>query len=457
MPSPFCRPPPGPCGPDIRRTLHDDDKESACGGRAFGGGAPRAYVADTNDVITVVGTNAMAKVRFTCTPDNLPSNEMVTVSNGGHGELYLKEGNVLHLVTSNSFPACEIATKDFRLHGHTASGAERDGTITIEHQSSGAKDQAFYTVAAIIVREVSFSDSNTTLVSDEQDTTFSAPHYLDVNEDGDANDPGERSYPISYVRGSNMVVDAKFAISPSMSGEPALVKAEAEDAASLPATNAVIIGNTIILPPSPTGTLSNAIACLKPMSMHWHVSFDGGDSWLDAGTSTNTLYVTWARPVSSPHIQTYFDVGCAAASGVSGVVGENDDVVLGCIWTKFQTRSISRASDGRVLTYYGFYDENRNGIWEEGIDTDRNSSSTCNVISAAELVRTANGQCLSWAEFMHQVLCAQGLAVVNGQQTLAVAVVGVPYREASFAVKNWGKKGVGPWDIARYDAGITQD
>ena len=408
----------------------------------------------TNGVMTVAGTNAMAKVKFICTPDNLPSNEMVTVSNGGHGELYLKEGNVLYLVTSTNLPAFTIASRDFRLHGHTASSKERDGTITIEHQSSGAKDRAFYTVATLVVREVSFSGSNTTLVSDEQDTTFSAPHYLDANEDGDADDPGERSYPISYVRGTNMVVGAKFTVSPALSCEKALVKAAAASAANLPATNATVSGNSILLPPSKTGRLSDAITCLKPMSMHWEVSFDGGGSWMDAGTSTNTLYVTWARPVSSPHIHTYFDVGCEAAAGVSGTVGENDDVVLGRIWTKFQTKSINRASDGRVLTYYGFYDANRNGIWEEGIDTDRNSPTTCHVTSAAELVRTTNGQCHSWAEFMHQVLCAQGLAVVNEKSTARVAVNAVPKREAFLAIKNWDKKDSGPWVPSRSDAGM---
>jgi hypothetical protein len=339
-----------------------------------------------------------------------------------------------------------------------ASGAERDGTITIEHQSSGAKDRAFYTVATLVVREVSFSGSNTTLVSDEQDTTFSAPHYLDANEDGDADDPGERSYPISYVRGTNMVVGAKFTVSPALSCEKALVKAAAASAANLPATNATVSGNSILLPPSKTGRLSDAITCLKPMSMHWEVSFDGGGSWMDAGTSTNTLYVTWARPVSSPHIHTYFDVGCEAASGVAGTVGENDDAVLGRIWTKFQTKSINRACDGRVLTYYGFYDANRNEIWEEGIDTDRNSPQTCLVTSAAELVRTANGQCHSWAEFMHQVLCAQGLRSINDTATLRVAlrisVSTVPSYNC-FAIKDWQK--CGPciyWSIVQENAGI---
>ncbi len=421
-------------------------------------GAYLAYVADTNDVITVVGTNAMAEVHFTCTPDNLPSNEMVTVSNDGVGELYLKDGNVLHRFTSTNLPACTIASKDFRLHGHTASSQERDGTITIEHLSSGAKDRAFYTVTKIIVREVSFSRGNTTLIPDDQTYVFTIPHYLDANEDGDANDLGERSYPISYVRGTNMVVDAKFAISPTMLVRPVLVKAEAAGVANLPATNALISGNRITLTPSPTGMLPNAIACIKPMSMHWKVSFDGGDSWLDAGTCTNTLYVTWSRPVSYPHIQTYFDVGCEAASGVAGTVGENDDVVLGRIWAKFQTKNIGRVSDGRVLTYYGFYDENQNGIWDEGIDADRNSPRTWHMTSAAELVKYTNGQCLSWAEFMHQVLCAQGLRSINGVATLRVALRisdSTSPRYDCFAIKDWQKCGSSMfWNIVQENAGI---
>ena len=118
-------------------------------------GAYLAYVADTNDVITVAGTNAMARVKFTCAPDNLPPDEMVTVENKGRGQLYLRDGDVLHLVTSTNLPACTIASRDFRLHGHVASQKERDGTITIEHPPSGAKDRTFYTVVDFNFRVLS--------------------------------------------------------------------------------------------------------------------------------------------------------------------------------------------------------------------------------------------------------------------------------------------------------------
>lgn len=142
-------------------------------------------------------------------------------------------------------------------------------------------------------------------------------------------------------------------------------------------------------------------------------------------------------------------------AGTTGVVGENDDTVLQRIWAKFQTKAISRASDGRVLTYYGFYDVNRNGVWDEGTDTDRNSPAKCPFSSAAELVSKTNGQCHSWAEFMYQVLCANGLKFINGHQTLFVSVFFSSRMRANSAIKNWEKRGTGPWTVIGGSAGIT--
>ena len=48
---------------------------------------------------------------------------------------------------------------------------------------------------------------------------------------------------------------------------------------------------------------------------------------------------------------------------------------------------------------------------------------SCAFTDANELVRYTNGQCHSWVNFMRQVLSAQGLATVNGQQTLAIAAL----------------------------------
>ena len=75
--------------------------------------------------------------------------EMVTIANSGHGELYLKEGDVLYLVTSTNLPARGIGEKTFLLHGHKASTKNLDGSIIIEHDASEAKDCGLYTIYGI--------------------------------------------------------------------------------------------------------------------------------------------------------------------------------------------------------------------------------------------------------------------------------------------------------------------
>ncbi len=200
----------------------------------------------------------MAKVRFTCTPDNLPSNEMVTVSNGGHGELYLKEGNVLYLVTSTNLPAFTIASRDFRLHGHTASSKERDGTITIEHQSSGAKDRAFYTVLKVDIDIDSDNDAQdgtpmrSAMEEDIEDVVGHpgralALNELDLDKDGvpdyaDGFDsgfgPGASSAPDSSAKFIPLVLEC------GQIPAGAVVKIEYEDNESNPATLPDLAGNT---------------------------------------------------------------------------------------------------------------------------------------------------------------------------------------------------------------------
>ena len=127
----------------------EDDEETE--------GAYIPYVADTNGMISVEGTNKFVAVKFTCEPKNLPTNEMVKVVCSGAGELYLKLANMelLRVVSTNYF-ANEISRLNFVLHGHAPSGSYKDGTILIEHQTSGAKDLAKYTSVKVDVEVTDF-------------------------------------------------------------------------------------------------------------------------------------------------------------------------------------------------------------------------------------------------------------------------------------------------------------
>ena len=121
-------------------------------------GAFIPYVPDgTNGDISVEGVNKSATVRFICAPDDLPPNERVRVSAVGPAELYQKlPGGKLVKVVSTNYFANEISRLEFVLHGHVASDFYKDGTVEIEHPTSGAKDRAKYTSVKVNVEITDF-------------------------------------------------------------------------------------------------------------------------------------------------------------------------------------------------------------------------------------------------------------------------------------------------------------
>lgn len=184
------------------------------------------------------------------------------------------------------------------------------------------------------------------------------------------------------------------------------------------------------------------------------ISFDGGTTWYDAGSSSNLLYLTWDDPEQTTPIQTLLHVGCSAADGQSGDLGIDDHKILNKVWQKLQTKSVHRASDNFILTYYGFYDTNGNGSWDgDPPDKNRNDPDKCKVTAAEQLISSGNGQCLSWATFMNEVMRAQGLSRINGVLSNGVAVE-IKKPSLAFAVKNWTKTGSTPRLIVNNDAGV---
>ncbi len=116
----------------------DEDKEET-------EGAFIPYVPDSDGAISEEGKAKMIPVTFSCLPA-LPAGEMVTVTHSGEGELYeeLANGELVE-VTATDYPACEIGSRVFKLHGHDMSWDMCDGAITITHNLSGASDVARYT------------------------------------------------------------------------------------------------------------------------------------------------------------------------------------------------------------------------------------------------------------------------------------------------------------------------
>ena len=308
----------------------------------------------------------------------------------------------------------------------------------------------------VTLSSVSFSGSGNHIVqADSQTTNFYAPQYLDSNLDGDATDPADHFYPICYTRNTALRIEAEFVIDPVPSGLVYTVKGDGPGVLDIPATVATLAGDTITMAPTDTtNALANEIDLMDPLTIDWSISYDNGSNWNNAGISSNMLYVTWADPVQTNPIQTFLHVGCESSDGENGSVGTNDDAVLSNVWAKLQTKDISRASDGFPLSYYGFYDVNSNGVWDEGTDIDMNHTSNCTPTTAEELITNANGQCHSWVTFINEVMKAQGLASVNGATNKRISLV-MKGGEPGFAVKSWEKLGTnGAYWIIDFDAGI---
>jgi len=201
------------------------------------------------------------------------------------------------------------------------------------------------------------------------------------------------------------------------------------------------------------------------VDLNWQFSLDNGLTWHDVGTSSNTAYLTWKDPVLvSPHLyETLLYIGCTAAEFCAG---SDDTLVLDDIWEDaFSTLSVHRV-DGELLTYYGYRDNNHNGVFDTGVDDNFNSPDLCKVpgtsryiTSTTDLLLVGNGQCHAWAELMVDTLLAQGLLWMSGEPIQIVAVeikTGDPPNDyVAFAVNNWATSGTAyPKVIVDSDAGV---
>lgn len=114
-------------------------------------GAFVAYAEDTNGVWTVQGTNALAVVSIQCFPEDLPDGETITISAPSKFLYELIDDQYVEAQTS--YKAREINTNRFYLHGHAVSGGLKDKESVIEHNGSGAKGRAKFTVIQVVCIE----------------------------------------------------------------------------------------------------------------------------------------------------------------------------------------------------------------------------------------------------------------------------------------------------------------
>ena len=218
-------------------------------------------------------------------------------------------------------------------------------------------------------------------------TNYSTPHYLDNNADGDADDPGDRMYPVAYTRNSYVTVsNLRFAVVPAdltMADVPVIGFGpdglQFEGAGSLNAgvLSVGTVRSDIHLP--------NVTAAYDPFEIEWHVSLTP-DRFQFAGISRNRMYVTLGNP-SGRRLESFFDISTRAAAGTDKSADAIDR-----IWAEFADLHVEDV-DGNVLGYY----------------RDVLCASQCTVYDAQGLVIHHNGQCGSWADLMMKCLDTQGI------------------------------------------------
>ena len=291
-----------------------------------------------------------------------------------------------------------------------------------------------FNVISVTLSNMAFSGGKHQIYKDDGSGQYPSPEWISTT-----------NYPVCYTRNTNMTVTPTFIVIPSTF--TAMLVKGSSSGPQLPLASGT---STTI---TSTNNFTNCVSILKPMTIDWQVSIDNGTNWQDIATTANKVYVTWADTLNP--IYTLLDVGCKGALGATGTVGVNDDSVLNGVWGKIQSKSIQRASDNVLLTYYGFYDVNTNGVWNAGTDINRNDPSLCTVTDAAGLISTGNGQCHSWADCMYQVLRGQGLTAVNGNSIFCESVVIKSKYGSGFAVQNWSKSGSNSTRlIINWDAGV---
>ncbi|MBB5037467.1 transglutaminase domain-containing protein [Prosthecobacter dejongeii] len=216
----------------------------------------------------------------------------------------------------------------------------------------------FKPVEPISVDRVSFESSLSNaqhhLRSDDGNTIYKAPHWWDKNHDGLAETDettGERNYPLAFKRGSPLSVKVKFHTRGILNYSYYQVKAVVTGGLTLPEVETGASFDTdgwLTLQSTPfEQKLNNTIQFYNgqgnsAFTIQWQVREGDSGSWLDAGTTKHTFYITGGdRPSGDDYNylpETFLNVACRNAHGL----GDNPQQVVDAVFSEFMDRKVCR-------------------------------------------------------------------------------------------------------------------
>lgn len=135
------------------------------------------------------GSNALTRVWFSVMPDNMPNDDKIHLSfpEKALWEGAQSRGKMVYTPAKPEYTVGELKDKIFFLHGHEPSETICDHEITIEHEKSGAKDRAKYTVVELdLVPD--FDRDHKIDKNDEKKVVQQKTFYWWLNDDADEGD-----------------------------------------------------------------------------------------------------------------------------------------------------------------------------------------------------------------------------------------------------------------------------
>ena len=294
-------------------------------------------------------------------------------------------------------------------------------------EDSNAKYALIYDLLPVEVKEVSFAGAKYhELKKDDVSVTYSAPHWVDKDGNGNPTDTanGEKDYSVAYTRNTKPSIGAKFSIQGLPNNLAIKLRAKGSDGIEIPETAAQINGNDVILPVTASSTnWPNTIKFYdradanKAFKLDWEIKV-GDSDWAQVASTKHQVYLTLNDPVTAMRQETLFYLSAKNADGVA-----QEAAVTTSIWNEFTDLDVRRI-DGTQLTYY--------------------KSFQCNNVETESLLKNGDGQCGSWAKFFIDLRKVHGIDVPNEY------VVFRPSADDGFLVKNWNFNGAGTSGVAGY-------
>jgi hypothetical protein len=311
-----------------------------------------------------------------------------------------------------------------------ASGTGATKAVTFSTASTGPSDYKTVVVACgsssltvevlvveAMITEVTFSASAgmCPVYKDDGTGVYPTPHWQDTTAPPD--NVAEAAYPVAFVRGSTMLVATIFQLADGVTHGTAKVRGNGPGDLDFPAVDATVSGSAVTV-------AAHVCAASLPDTVYfygrdgfvpiaWEISFDGGTTWMPAGSTSNQIYGlldtpalgVWPHP---PLLHTLAHLACKNCDGDT-----DPDDITAHIWGDFAARQVYRASDGHQLTYYAKYDTK--------------------ATSTGKLVETGDGQCGAWATLFLDVRRVHGITntadyMIFKSETAA---------DVGFVVKSW--------------------